>query len=287
MYDLHQHLFDYPEALAGTNISGLKISREGVVAEFIDPSISMICQPGDMRMAPVEAFNFGDYEPEEIQTVRRIIERIGGQDCEFFDIGANVGFYSLGLNAYFPGIKGIAFEPIPTTYVTLLKNININEVSNVRAVNLGLADKEGELIFYTYPSQSGSSSMTRNVESEDTIEIRCKVAVLDDFCEKENASVDFIKCDVEGAELYVFKGAAKIISRDKPVVFTEMLRKWCAKYEYHPNDINAFFDTLGYSCHVMSGSEIRECTEVTEATIETNYLFMHREKHREILSSLT
>ena len=285
MYDLHRHLFDYPEALAGTNVSGFKISREGIVAEFVAPPVSMICPPGDMRMAPVEAFNFGDYEPDEIQAVRRIIEKIGGSDCGFFDIGANAGFYSLSLNAYFPGIKGIAFEPIPMTYATLLKNLDINKVSNVRALNLGLADKEGELLFYTYPSQSGASSMTRNVDSNDTIEIRCKVAVLDDFSEKEKVSVDFIKCDVEGAELFVFKGAAKLISRDKPVVFTEMLRKWCAKYEYHPNDIIAFFDTLGYSCHVMFGDKIKECNEVTEATIATNYLFMHREKHREIISS--
>ena len=287
MYDLHKHLFDYPEALADTNISGFKISRQGIFADFIDPPISMICQPKDMRMAPVEAFNFGDYEPNEIQAVCRIIEKIGGSGCVFFDIGANAGFYSLSLNAFFPGIKGIAFEPIPTTYATLLKNLDINKVSNVRALNLGLADKEGELLFYTYPSQSGSSSMTRNVNSNDTIEIRCKVAVLDDFCEQEKSSVDFIKCDVEGAELFVFKGAAKLISRDKPVVFTEMLRKWCAKYGYQPNDIIAFFDRLGYSCLSILDKEIKECDEVTESTIATNYLFMHRVKHRKMISHLT
>ena len=285
MYDFHRNLFDYPEALAGTNISGFKINRKGIVAEFIEPPVSMICPPGDMRMAPLEAFNFGDYEPDEIQSVCRIIKKIGGSDCYFFDIGANGGFYSLCLNAYFPGIKGIAFEPIPMTYATLLNNFDINKVSNIQALNFGLADKEGELLFYTYPSQSGASSMTRNVDTNDTIEIRCKVAVLDDFCAKKMVSVDFIKCDVEGAELFVFKGAAKLISRDQPVVFTEMLRKWCSKYEYHPNDIIAFLDTLGYTCFIMSGDEIKEYNEVTEATTATNYIFMHREKHREIISA--
>ncbi len=287
MYRLHRHLFDYPEALADTNISGFRIGKDGVVAEFKDPSILMLCQPGDMRMAPVEAFNFGDYEPDEIQTVRRIIEEIGGKDAKFFDIGANAGFYSLALSAYFPGIEGIAFEPIPTTYTTLLRNLEINGISSVEALNLGLGEKEGELIFYTYPSQSGSSSMTRNVDSADTLEIKCRVAVLDNFCDSEKAKADFIKCDVEGAELFVFKGAAKMIARDKPVVFTEMLRKWCAKYEYHPNDIIVFFKELGYSCYVMSGRTIKECNEVTEATLETNYLLMHLDKHQALISTLT
>lgn len=286
MYRLHRHLFNYPEAFADTNISGFKIGKEGVVAEFSDPSIQMVCQPGDMRMAPIEAFNFGDYEPDEIQTVRRVIEEIGGKEAKFFDIGANAGFYSLALSAYFPGIEGIAFEPIPTTYNTLLKNLEINQISTIEALNLGLGETEGELVFYTYPSQSGSSSMTQNVDSADMLEVKCRVAVLDEFCESNHAKADFIKCDVEGAELFVFKGAAKMITRDQPVVFTEMLRKWCAKYNYHPNDIIAFFDGLGYSCYVMSGRSIKECTEVTEATMETNYLFMHREKHQTLISTL-
>ncbi len=286
MYNAHRHLFDYPGALLNTNIAEFRIGKDGVVAEFEDPSIRMFCQPGDMRMAPVEAFNFGDYEPDEIQTVRRVIAEIGGKNAKFFDIGANAGFYSLALNAYFPGIGGIAFEPIPTTYSTLLKNLRINDITNVQALNIGLGDKKGELVFYTYPSQSGSSSMARNVDTNDTLEVRCGVSVLDDFCDEKKASADFIKCDVEGAELFVFKGAERMLARDKPIVFTEMLRKWCAKFEYHPNDIISFFDALGYSCHVMSGRTIRECCKVTEATIETNYLFMHREKHKDLISIL-
>jgi hypothetical protein len=64
------------------------------------------------------------------------------------------------------------------------------------------------------------------------------------FVAKNNAKVDFIKCDVEGAELFVYQGAKATLMQQKPIVFTEMLRKWAAKFDYHPNDIIALFDEL-------------------------------------------
>ena len=286
MYDRHSLLFDYPAALASVNISEIAIREDGVVARFKDPAVQMICPEGDMRMAPVEAFNFGDYEPEEIQTVRGIIARLGGKDIRFFDIGANAGFYSLALSSYFPGIRGTAFEPVPATYSSLKKNLTLNAINDVEALNMGLSNKEGELVFYTYPSQSGASSMTRNVDSPDVQEVRCKVVRLDDHCQKTGASAQFIKCDVEGAELFVFQGAEQMLIRDCPVVFTEMLRKWCAQYQYHPNDIIAFFEKLGYDCFVMSGGHLAKCETVTEATRETNYLFLHRVRHAELTNAL-
>ena len=55
---------------------------------------------------------------------------------------------------------------------------------------------------------------------------------LDGYSEEINVNVDFIKCDVEGGELLTFLGGSKTISRDKPIIFTEILRKYCLKYNY-------------------------------------------------------
>lgn len=121
--------------------------------------------------------------------------------------------------------------------------------------------------------------MTRNIASSDVIEVRSEVVKLDDYCAAHGESVDFIKCDVEGAELLAFKGGEDILQRDKPVVFTEMLRKWCAKYDYHPNDIIAFFSALEYDCYVIRGERLVPTRVVTPETLETNFLFFHRTKH--------
>lgn len=287
MYDRHAVLFDHGQHLGECNLGEIRINRDEVVAVFKDPPVTMVCPPRDARIAPIEAFNFGDYEHDEIQLVRRIVALLGGPTVQFFDIGANAGFYSLALSHYFPGITGVAFEPVPTTYAHLLRNFALNGVTRIVACNCGLSQAPGELVFYTYPSQSGSSSMTRNVDSADVQEVRCTVRKLDDYCAEHRATIDFIKCDVEGAELFVFQGGAEVIRRDRPAIFTEMLRKWCAKYNYHPNDIIAHFHAQGYGCFVVRAGRLEACDQVTPTTIETNFIFLHREKHGAILATLT
>ena len=284
MYAEHSSLFAYPEYLKTVNVAEIRLRPDGVIVEIKDPHILMVCPLGDKRTAPMEILNFGDYEFEEVQFIRRVIEQLGGAQTRFFDIGANAGLYSLAFSHYFPGISGAAFEPVPTTFASLEKNLKLNGADTaVKAHNLGFSDTPGYLVFYTYPSQSGASSMTHNVDSPDVREVRCRVERLDDYCTASGAKIDFIKCDVEGAELLVFRGGVKMLERDQPVVFAEMLRKWSANYGYHPNDIISLFKNLGYGCFVMQGEHLKTCETVTTETIETNYLFLHRTKHADLI----
>jgi len=82
----------------------------------------------------------------------------------------------------------------------------------------------------------------------------CNVKTLDDFINKKKIKIDFIKCDVEGAELFVFLGAKKVLLEHKPIIFCEMLRKWCKKFKYHPNEIILLFYKLGYKCFYINNS---------------------------------
>lgn len=98
--------------------------------------------------------------------------------------------------------------------------------------------------------------------------------------------VDFIKCDVEGAELLAFQGAKETLQRDKPIVFTEMLRKWAAKFNYHPNEIIMLFSTFGYRCFYADGEALKELLVMTDETLETNFFFLHCEKHEQVINKL-
>ncbi len=287
MYERHSVLLDHAQHLAATNLAEFRIKAGEVTATFKDPPITMVCPPADTRIAPIEAFNFGDYEHAEIQLVRRLVGLLGGAKVRFLDIGANAGFYSLALSHWFPGLRGTAFEPIPSTFGHLCRNLALNAVTGIAPRNLGLSDQAGELVFYTYPSQSGSSSMTRNVDAADVQEVRCPVTTLDAYSAQHQQGADFIKCDVEGAELFVFKGASEMIRRDRPAIFTEMLRKWCAKYQYHPNDIIAHLGGLGYGCQVVSDGRLAPCPTITEETKETNFIFLHREQHASVVAALS
>ncbi|MBV5329624.1 MAG: FkbM family methyltransferase, partial [Chlorobium sp.] len=93
--------------------------------------------------------------------------------------------------------------------------------------------------------------------------------------------------DVEGAELFAFQGAMKTLQRDKPIVFTEMLRKWAEKFNYHPNDIITLFSSLEYRCFYADGSNLKELAEMTDDTVETNFFFLHSGKHQQLIDELS
>jgi hypothetical protein len=99
--------------------------------------------------------------------------------------------------------------------------------------------------------------------------------------------VDLIKCDVEGAELSVFKGGFKTLQQDRPVIYTEMLRKWSKKFGYHPNDIIELLADAGYLCFAFVGSRLQTIDVVTDDTMATNFFFFHQSKHKKRIRSLT
>jgi hypothetical protein len=114
--------------------------------------------------------------------------------------------------------------------------------------------------------------------------IVCQLDTLDHFIQEHPLHLDFIKCDVEGAELLVLQGGLEAMKKHRPFVFVELLRKWSAKFNYHPNDYLKTMRDLGYQCVVLEGSHAVLCEEVTESTVQTNYFFLHGEKHRNLLS---
>jgi hypothetical protein len=138
------------------------------------------------------------------------------------------------------------------------------------------------LTFYYDPGLSGSTSMRRLHEDRKKIKIKCKVKRLDDI-KLRTKRIDFIKCDIEGAEIFAIKGGLKTIDKYKPVLFLEMLRKWAGKFGYHPNDIIELLSEHGYVCCYAKGNKLKIIEKVTESTIPTNYYFLHKNKHYSLI----
>lgn len=125
----------------------------------------------------------------------------------FVDVGANVGAYTV-LACAVKGTTGICCEPVPGTYGRLLENLRLNDLSGrVEALNIGLADKEGELLF------TSGENTTNHVVSENEhapSSVRVKVAPLDAVLHGRVPSV--LKIDVEGFETTVLAGASATLS---------------------------------------------------------------------------
>ena len=83
-----------------------------------------------------------------------------------------------------------------------------------------------------------------------------------------------MKCDVEGAELMVVKGAREMLKRDRPIILFELLRKWSRAFGYHPNEVFAELLPLGYQAFAIGKGEVRSIAEIDELTLETNFLFL-------------
>lgn len=275
MHRLHAALFDYAAYLGGTDIASITISDGQVLMVSRQDGVKIVCDPDDRRIAPIEVLNFLDYEKVDSEMIMRLV-RNGDR---VFDIGANIGWYSISLAKRYPACRVEAFEPVPKTFAYLKRHIELNAASNVTLHDHGFSNKPEVLTFYYDPAGSGNASAARLVDSPSLQEIQCRVLPLDDFMAGEAGPVDFIKCDVEGAELLVFQGGVKTLAAHKPIVFSEMLRKWSAKYGYHPNDIIALFQGLGYRCFTAKGERLEPFTTVTDETLETNYFFLHADKH--------
>lgn len=280
MFEVHSILFQYSEFIKDTDIKNVEIDGERVIMETKNDGIKMLCDKDDKRIIPIEILNFDVYEIDETNMLKELVT----ENSVVFDIGANIGYYSLILSKWQENCKIYSFEPIPKTYNYLLENIKLNKCNNIYTNNIALSNKEGYEIFYYNKMLSGNSSMKVLNSKVKLEEFNCKLSRLDTYVEEnEIEKIDVIKCDTEGSELLVFEGGIESIKKFKPVVYTEILRKWSKEFDYNCNDIIKLFTEIGYSCFVVDKDKITRITQITEETMETNFLFLHNEKHREFI----
>ena len=289
MYQLHQQLFEYSDFIEGTDIAKIEIIDGHIVATSRTTGVKIHCDRQDKRLAPFEILNFDFYEKTDSEMIVKLLTFLATQRREevvFFDIGANIGWYTINLAKMLKGVKIFAFEPIPVTFEKLKANVQLNLV-DVNLYNFGFSSKEQELTFYYYPEGSVNASAA-NLSGSDTVqEIPCLVKKLDEFTAEESLAIDFIKCDVEGAELFVYQGGIESIKRSKPIIFTEILRKWSAKFSYNPNEIIDLLVSLGYRCFTAKADQLVEFFKMDDSTTETNFFFLHSHSHAALIKFLS
>jgi FkbM family methyltransferase len=284
IYNFHKILFDYSEFITDTDIKKIEIIDNRVIMTSREHGIKIICMKGDIRIAPIETLASDYYEKNDTQMMYNLVKN----NSTIFDIGANIGWYSIGLGKNKKNVNVFSFEPIPTVFENLKSNLKLNNLKNVKLFNHGFYNKNKKISFYYYPDASGYSSNTPFPGKKGFEKVQCDLKILDEFVQKKKISkIDFIKCDVEGAEFFVFKGGIKIIEQFKPIILSEISRINQSKFSYHPNDLIQFFKEKGYDCFLTNDNGLHKIKKITEKTIETNAFFLHTKKHSSQISKFS
>jgi FkbM family methyltransferase len=187
------------------------------------------------------------------------------------DIGANAGYYTL-LFSHLVGPRGQvhAFEPVPPTFARLQANVRqAGRSANVILNNQAMADEEKETELYLPGNDHGQAALTAHTfgswATEDSVRtFACRATTLDAYAERHGVdSLSFVKCDVEGAELLVLRGAAETIRRTRPLLFLEVSRHWAADFAYQPVDVARFLEELGYSRFFLVTEELTPLSDLS------------------------
>jgi FkbM family methyltransferase len=158
------------------------------------------------------------FEPEITNVISNKIK----EGDVFVDIGANIGYYSL--LAQSRACKVYAFEPSPSNYSLLQKNISLNKEKHkgaILAYNYWLGEiKEERTLFYNSQNPWAStilSEIARN--SMDDFQEKVTIVVLDEFL--RDVKADFIKIDVEWYETFVLRGMKNFLLQEHLKIMME------------------------------------------------------------------
>jgi FkbM family methyltransferase len=199
-------------------------------------------------------FVFGIYEPNVVTAIQQNLR----PGMVAVDCGAHIGYHTL-LMAKRVGKAGrvYAFEPLPENFSVLCENIRLNGYEGiVVAENKAVGAQTGRQRFrrVEHPDESHPFTPLSRLDLQGDLEV--EVVALDDYF--ADRRVDFLKIDVEGAEVLVLKGMERIMCRDRPILLVE-LHAFVQWGENHPalqiiRDFNyavAYLGRRGGEMHIL------------------------------------
>jgi FkbM family methyltransferase len=235
------------------------------------------------------------YEPE-IEVARAAVSR----GDTVLDVGANFGLYAYHLSkAVGPVGRVYAFEPVPFTYKTLRRVVRVLRLDNVEIVPKGCAERNERITFSIPLAPAGTLSAgmafiagrthdgpgkETQVRWTATREVEAEVVRLDDHLPALD-DVSFLKCDVEGAETFVFRGATKLLDRHRPTLVIEINPFYLRGFGLALADLlDPLFD-LGYSLYRYDETRKKLLSVAPPDVVEDNYVLVHP-RRRERISAL-
>jgi FkbM family methyltransferase len=182
-----------------------------------------------------------------------------------FDLGAHNGVYSVCFSKLAgPQGRVYAFEPFPTNALLARFNSLLND-ANVQVFEVGISNKRGELVM--------SAASERRVQKESEPTVAVSLDTLDRYA---HLKPDFLKIDIEGAEIDALAGAKKVLAR-RPNICLEVHTHFFSEYNHRVEDL---FDVLpmdDYICYIDHPNQPRGVYRREFPITEQCHLFLVKE----------
>jgi FkbM family methyltransferase len=281
--EFNKLIFEYADEIKTTDIEEIEIGQGEVVFMLKPLGIKMLSDKG-CRSAPLEILNFGSYEKKESSFLFQMIK----DNNVVFDIGANVGWYSIQIASRFDNIIVHSFEPFSQTFQILKKNIKLNNLKNVVLHNIALGESEESADFYHYQNGTTVSSRVNLVDSKHAVKVKCQMSTIDSIVsDLQLSKLDLIKCDVEGSELSVINGGLKSIRTFLPIIYLELFHGLCEKFNYTPDDVIVLLEKFGYRCFKIYENYLSPVKKIGKKYTEYNFFFLSPKKHKKIINKFS
>ena len=228
------------------------------------------------------ALIFGGFENIEYALAQRIVR----PGMTVLDIGAHKGLYSL-LFSKTVGPEGrvLSFEPSLRERSRLNLHLKINSCRNVKVFDFALGQTDGKAqLFVVEGTETGLNSLRPPNEPvhthQETVQVRALDAVL---AEQQVSRVDFIKVDVEGAELAVFSGSVELLKRlPRPMILAEVSDLRTKQWGHTGNDLLSFLEAHHYTWFAISPEGKLGFVDRQKSFYNDNFLAVPEEKLWEV-----
>jgi FkbM family methyltransferase len=203
----------------------------------------------------------------------------------FYDIGANIGYYSLLAAMENEKIRVVGFEPATGPLFYFKENVRINSFNNITVESIALSHKEGEIEFYEIKNNKykylehnlgGESNTGSKTTGRNFVLNRVKTSTLDNYVNIHGErNIDIIKMDTEGTENLILENSGYVLKAMKPIIICETL------FNTIEPELERIMRSYGYEFYgyIPAGLQKQQTIVRKEDDGISNCFFVHPDKY--------
>jgi FkbM family methyltransferase len=218
----------------------------------------------------------------------KLFKKICTQSDVFFDIGANIGYYSVLFSVINPIGKTYSFEPATGPFHYLQKNCKSNQIKSIICEKLAIYNTEGQTEFlevknnkykYLKYNLAGEGNLGTKEGQREYIKNIVHTTTLENYVHKNSIDkIDLIKIDTEGTEHLILQKAKSILDNLKPIVICEIL------FQKNELELEQIFTESNYEMYIDDNSYLKKVKTIIREKDDgiRNVFFIHSSRKNKL-----